>query len=105
MEKELKSIPAAGIVAEFYGPSGDVVAHEIYFDWPQAPIPELGELVVCSSPSFTRLRGGKVTGRVRRRYFDIQRTAAGETQVWVRLEADVCSPLPRCADRARNSLN
>jgi hypothetical protein len=91
IEKDLKTIPAAGVVTEFYGPLGNVVAQEVFFDWPSAPVPEVGELLVCSSPGFAHMRGGKVVGRVLSRYYDVQRNEAGETQVWVRVAAEVCS--------------
>jgi hypothetical protein len=91
MEKDLDVSATAGVFAEFCDPSGNLVAQEVFFDWRDAPLPAIGDLFTCTSPRGGNYRPRVIVGRVRSRYFDVQRGDEGEPRVWVRLVLDVCS--------------
>ncbi len=97
MEKDLKDVATAGVFVEFCDPSGNLVAQEVFFDWRDAPLPAIGDLFTCTSPRGSAYRPRVIAGRVRSRYFDVQRGEEGEPQVWVRLVLDVCSALRKAA--------
>lgn len=107
-EKELERTAAAGVFAEFCDSLGNLVAQEVYFDWRAAPLPDVGDILTCAPPRCARHQPRSLSGKVRSRHFDVQRTDDGEPRIWVRLVVDVCSPqrLPRArGQRTGCSLN
>lgn len=92
MEKDLSVLATDGVFAEFCDALGNLVAQEVFFDWHAAPLPAVGDLFSCTSPRGPHYRPRRIVGRVRSRYFDLQRDQEGVQRVWVRLVLEVCSP-------------
>ncbi|MBL9122432.1 MAG: hypothetical protein JNG90_02290 [Planctomycetaceae bacterium] len=90
-EKDLNRAAMAGVFAEFLDPLGNVVAQEVFFDWQERPVPDVGDVVTCAPPRTSTNRPRAISGKVRIRHYEVQRDEQGEPRVWVRLVLDVCS--------------
>lgn len=90
-EKDLNNVATAGVFAEFCDSLGNVVAQEVYFDWQETPLPDVGDVLSCTAPPAAKHKPRVLLGKVRARHFDVQRGDEGEPRVWVRLVLDVCS--------------
>jgi hypothetical protein len=102
MEKDLREVATAGVFVEFCDACGNLVAQEVFFDWRDAPLPAIGDLFTCTSPRGANYRPQVIAGRVRSRYFDVQRDDEGEPRIWVRLVLDICTARQRGRDGERS---
>jgi hypothetical protein len=111
MKTELQEAMASGVLVEVRDARGHSLGNAVFFDWRGRPLPAVGDLMRCEIAWHGTGRSGPCTGRVRSRHFDVQRSDAGETEVWVRLVLEPVErperPAPRAAAayRARFSAN
>ena len=83
---DLEATMTSGVFIEFRDARGNSVGQAVYFDWSGRPVPGVGDDVCCRVGCGS---ASKLRGRVRSRFFDLQRQDDGAPCVWVRLVVDV----------------
>lgn len=76
-----EQLAACGVWIEFLNHRGDTVAQHVVDEWHGRPVPNRGDYVDFADVIGVRMHKGVVIGR----RFDVQHSADGVPQVWVRL--------------------
>jgi hypothetical protein len=86
---DLREAMASGVFIEFRDVLGNSAGTAVYFDWSDRPLPAVGDRISCPLiPSRDGVEH-KLSGRVKHRAFDIQKSEDGRPCLWVRIVVDI----------------
>lgn len=100
METGLTAAMCSGLYVEFVDAEACCVGQAVFTDWKGRAVPLVGDTIACPSQA-QRTGSRKLVGKVRVRQFEVQTTAQGKTEVWVRLVADLIETPVAATRRAR----